>query len=70
MLRTGAGEPLVHWSAFDDAEWCCGGAWPEPLSRRPLVLARVVERVTTDPKQATCPECVAFLARLASAARR
>ena len=55
---------LVHWSAFDDSEWACGGKWPEPSSRRPLVLGPDHPRCSTDYKQATCPECLAFARRL------
>lgn len=53
---------LVHWSAFDDSKWACGGKWPEPLSRRPLIYGPHYPRCSPDPKQTTCPACQAYSA--------
>lgn len=54
----------IHWSAFDDMEWACGGKWPEPISRRPLVCGPDHPQCSPDPKRATCPGCQAFVVRL------
>jgi hypothetical protein len=48
---------LVHWTAFDDGEWACGGTPPAPLSLRPFRVGPDAPRVATDPRQVTCDDC-------------
>ena len=50
----------VHWTAFSDGDWACGGTWPEPVSRRPLTLGPDYPQVTTDPSKVTCEDCLRF----------
>lgn len=53
---------VVHYTAFDDGAWACGGAWPEPVSQRPYRCGPDYPRVTTDPRQVTCEACKPFCA--------
>ncbi len=63
-LSAGGQMSMVHWSAFDDAAWACGGKWPEPLSRRPLIYGPGYPRVTTNAREVNCPGCMVFCSRV------
>lgn len=55
--------PLVHWTAFEDGRWACGGNWPEPASRHPFRVGEGYPQVTTDPSRVTCEGCLVYCRR-------
>ena len=43
----------VHWTAFDDGSWACGGEWPPVVSRRVIqgLVARGLMRMSRRPSE-------------------
>jgi hypothetical protein len=50
-------EVVVHWSAFEDGSWACGGEWPPVVSKRPLVLGPDYPRISLRAAEVTCVAC-------------